>query len=253
MKRLGWVGLWLMLAAMAAAQGPPAPPPPPAVTTPASATVSYEVESVNRDPVKFSLSIDLVGHAVYAAEDKPDAKTGESDDDTGAPPPYRVEFDVSPETRERIFALAQQLEYFHGDYEFRKHKIADTGQRTLRYHDPTRDSATVFHWSENKQVQDISDIFESIALTQALARKIQFLRRFDKLGLEAVLKRMEELHKDNRLLEVQSIAPTLRLVVNDTSLMHVARERASRLLDQIAAQAQPPTPPKPGPTPAGCR
>lgn len=246
MRRLGWVGFWLMVAATAAAQGPPAPPPPPALPAPSAATVSYAVDSANREPAKFSLSLDLVGHAVYTAEDKPDANAG-SDDDTAAPPPYRAEFDVSPATRERIFALAQQLDYFRGDYEFHKHKVADTGQKTLRYHDPTHDSSTVFHWSENKEIQDISDIFESIASTQALARKIQFLRRFDKLGLDDVLKRMEELHRENHLLEIQSIAPTLRLVANDPSVMHVARERANRLLDQItAAQATPPpTPPKP--------
>lgn len=246
MRRLGWLGFWLTLAAMAAAQGPPAPPPPPALPPPSAATVGYEVDSTSRDPAKFSLTIDLVGHAVYTAEDKPDPNAA-TDDGTPAPPPYRVEFDVSPPTRERIFALAQQLDYFRGDYEFRKHRIADTGQKTLRYHDPTRDSATVFHWSENKEIQDISDIFESIALTQAMARKIQFLRRFDKLGLDDVLKRMEDLHRQNYLLEIQSIAPTLRLVANDPTVMHVVRERANRLLDQITAAqaAPPPTPPKP--------
>jgi hypothetical protein len=239
MKVLGWAGFGLMLVGIAAAQGPPAPP---AAPSPAGATVSYEVDSANRDPAKYFLTIDLVGHAVYTAEDKPDPSAA-ADDDTPAPPPYRVEFDVSPLTRERIFALAQQLDYFHGDYEFRKHKVADTGQKTLRYHDPTRDTSTVFHWSEDKEIQDISAIFESIALTQALARKVQFLRRFDKLGLDDVLKRMEELHRENELLEIQSIAPTLRLVANDVSIMHVARERAARLLDQIdAAQATAPSP-----------
>ena len=241
MRVLGCAGVGLMLAAMAAAQAPTAAP------IPASATVSYEVDSTNRDPAKYSVTVDLAGHAVYTAEDKPDPNAV-ADEDTVAPPPYRVEFDVSPATRERLFALAQQLDYFHGDFDFRKHKIADTGQKTLRYRDPTRDSSTVFHWSENKEIQDISGIFESIALTQALARKIQFLRRFDKLGLDAVLKRTEELQRENELLEIQSIAPTLRQVANDRSIMHVARERAARLLDQIdAAQAggTPPTPPKP--------
>jgi hypothetical protein len=246
MRRLGGVGLVLLAAGIVAAQGPPAPPPPPAAPPAASATVSYEVVSTNRDPAIFSLTVDLVGHAVYTAEDKPDPNAAGSDE--SAPlTPYRIEFDVSPATRERLFALAQQLDYFHGDFEFRKHKVADTGQRTLRYRDPTRDSATVFHWSENKEIQEISDLFERIALTQALARRLLFLRRFDKLGLDDILRRMEELQRENYLGEVQAIAPTLRLVADDPSLMHVARERAARLLDQITAaqNGPPPTPPKP--------
>jgi hypothetical protein len=245
MKRAAWAGIGLLVAGMSAAQTSLGAPPPMASQSSVSATVSYEVDSANRDPAKYSLTIDGAGHAVYTAADKPDPKTS-PDDDIAPAPPYRVEFEVSPPTRERLFSLAQQLNYFAGDYEFRKHKIADTGQKTLRYHDPTRDTSTVFHWSENREIQDISNIFESIALTQALARKIQFMRRFDKLGLDDVLKRMEDLQRQNDLLEIQSIAPTLRLVANDTSLMHVARERAARLLDQIdaAQSAAPPSTPR---------
>ena len=245
MKVLGWAAVGWMLAAVAAAQAPPAPPQAAGSPSSGAATVSYEVDSTNRDPAKYSLAIDQFGHAVYTAEDKPDANAA-ADGDTAASPPYRVEFEVSPATRERIFALTQQLDYFHGDYDFRKHKIADSGQKTLRYHDGTRDTSAVFRWSENKEIQDLSAVFEGIALTQALARKIQFLRRFDKLGLDEVLKRMEELQRENELLEVQSIAPTLRQVANDLSVMHVARERAARLLDQIsAAQAAAPPPAAP--------
>jgi len=72
-------------------------------------------------------------------------------------------------------------------------------------------------------------------LTQSFARRLLHLRKFDKLGLEAVLKRMEEMEKDNYLSEMQAIAPVLRQLANDPNVMHVARERANRMLDRLAA------------------
>jgi len=121
----------------------------------APATVSYSVDSQNRDPARFTLTIDLLGRATYTAQDAAPADQDAKDDEPAAvsPPPYRTQFDVSPATRDRIFALAQALDYFHGDFEFRKHAIADTGRKTFRYSDAMRQEQTVLHWSENKQMQ----------------------------------------------------------------------------------------------------
>jgi len=201
----------------------------------APATVSYSVESENRDPRRFSLSIDLLGHATYTAEEPAASDLGEqAAEGTGAAQPYRVQFDVSPAIRDRVFALTQALEHFHGDFEFRKHSIADTGRKTFRYSDFQGEGETVFHWSENKQMQALTELFESVALTQNFGRRLLYLRRYDRLGLDATLKRMEELAKGNYLSELQAIAPVLRQVAGDASVMHVARERANRLLGLIA-------------------
>lgn len=221
-----------MLAGIGVAQQPPPPPAPAPAPASAPAIVSYAVASERRDPRQFSVQVDLVGHATYEAAES----TGE-----GEPAePFRVEFDVSPSTRDRIFALTQGVDYFQGDFEFRKHAVADTGRKTLRYQDGARTSETTFNWSENKQIQQLTDIFESIALTQGLARKLAHLRRYDKLGLDAVLKRMEELRKANYLGELQAIAPLLRQIANDPGVMKLARDRARRLLDQVDAAALPP-------------
>lgn len=219
-----------------AQQVPPPPPPAPAPDV-APATVSYAVNAVNRDPARFILTIDLVGHATYTAEDAPAGTKPEESAD--AAPPYRTSFDVSPATRDRVFALAQALDYFHGDFEFRKHAIADAGRKTFRYDDGQRQGETEFNWSENKQMQELTGLYESIALTQSFARRLLYLRRFDRLGMDAALKRMDELAKVNHLSELQAIAPVLRQVAADPNVMHVARERAKRLLDLVPAAPQP--------------
>jgi hypothetical protein len=225
------------------AQQPPSPEPPPDTR---AATISYQLDSPQRDPARFTLTIDSLGHATYEAEEN---TLGASAGERASSPPageaaeargvYRVRFDVSTETRDRIFALAQQLGYFHGDYEFRKHRVANTGLRTITYRDGERQSETSFHWSENRQVQEVDNLCESIATTQSFARRLAYLRRYDKLGLEAVLKRMEEMEHSGFLGEVQAIAPLLRQLAADQSVMHVARERAQRLLDRVPAEPNP--------------
>src|SRR3954468_17484997 len=227
MKRPGCALITLLLLAGSAVaqQSGLAPPPPPApAPAMARAMVSYTLESPTRDPARYTLSIDLVGHAVYVAEEAlPTADSGS--EEVATAPPYRKEFEVSPATRDRVFALAQALDYFHGDFEFRKHRIADTGLRTFRYNDGQRQGETVLHWSENKQIQELTALCEGIASTQTFARRLVYLRRFDKLGMDAVLKRMEEMVKGNQLSELQAIAPVLRQVAGDATPMHVGRER----------------------------
>ena len=227
------LAMLLLLVTSAPGQQQNAPSPAPADAAPSPARVSYTVERENRDPARFTLTVDRLGHATYTAEEATgDSKEAEGE---GPAPPYHTSFDVSPATRDRIFTLAQALDYFDGDFEFRKHKVADTGRKTFRYSDGARQGETVLHWSENKQMQQLTDLCESIALTQNFARRLVYLRRFDRLGLDAALKRMEELAKGNYLAELQTIAPGLRQVADDPDVMHVARQRASRLLELAAA------------------
>lgn len=186
------------------------------------------MESARRDPPRFTLNIDLLGHAQYEAFESGEAGGDEQ-------PPYRAQFEVSAATRDRIFAAAQKLHYFQGDYDFRKHAVADTGRKTLTYRDGVRNSSTSLNWSENKDMQQLVDTFESIALTQNYARRLAYLRRFDKLGLDALLKRMEEMQRAHYLGELQAAAPVLREIAGDKGVMKLARDRANRLLDQVAA------------------
>jgi len=108
--------------------------------------------------------------------------------------------------------------------------VANTGKKTLTWSDAARKFHTVYNFSENKQLQQLTSIFEGISLTLEHGRKLQFLHRFDKLGLESELSGMEEMFKRHDLYELQLIAPTLRKIANDTAVMHLARQRAGRLL-----------------------
>jgi hypothetical protein len=63
---------------------------------------------------------------------------------------------------------------------------------------------------------------------------LQYLRRFDKLGLEEELKGME--NEGQNLAELQIIAPMLESIANDPAILNIARQRAKRLLAKSASQ-----------------
>ena len=62
------------------------------------------------------------------------------------------------------------------------------------------------------------------------ANKLAFMKRYDKLGLPEQLQSMLELRSEGHLLELQTITPLLQKIVEDGSLMNLARQRARQLI-----------------------
>ena len=222
--------LWLLVVSgLAPAQDSSAAPD----SAPALPSVTFTQAFPRGTPAYFSLRIDSAGHAAYESrrqEGAPDQpELGE---------PRRSEFVISEATARRIFALAESLNYFQGDWDFKKHRIADTGRKTLIYSDSIRTHQTTYNWSENRAVQDLTDVFQGISNTQEAAYELDRLRRYDRLGLNRQLERMEDMAKGGGLREIQVIAPLLEKLANDREIMHIARQRAQRLL-QLASSPAP--------------
>jgi len=151
-------------------------------------------------------------------------------------PDFTLEFAMSAATREKIFHAAQEANYFSGDFSFKKHAVSSTGKKTLTYADQARRFETSYDYSENKAIAEVTNIFQGISNTIEHGRKLQYLRRFDKLGLEDELKGMESLAESNYLSEIQLIAPTLENIANDPAILNIARQRARRLLAKGSTQ-----------------
>ena len=58
----------------------------------------------------------------------------------------------------------------------------------------------------------------------------------DKLGLEDELKGMESAQASHNLVQLQIIASTLESIADDTSVLHIARQRAKRLLAKASSE-----------------
>lgn len=202
-------------------------------SAPALPSVTFTQAFPRATPAYFSLRIDSAGQAAYESR--------REEGQPGLPElgePYRVEFVVSKTTARRVLDLAQSLNYFQGDWDFKKHRIADTGRKTLIYADSSRNYQTTYNWSENAAVQELTDTFQGISNTQEAAYELSRLRRYDRLGLNQQLERMEEMAKSGWLRELQAIAPLLEKLANDREIMHIARQRAQRLL-QLATSSAP--------------
>jgi hypothetical protein len=191
-------------------------------------TVTYDVFWEPATPQGYTVTVSQTGSAKYVSRNptKPPDANGERDDD------YELEFTLSPPSRDRIFSLARQAGYFDGDFDYHKHAVASTGKKTLSYADAVRQFQTKYDYSENPAIAELTSLFSGISNTIEYGRRLQFKRRFDKLGLEAELKGMEHMAESKNLAELQLIAPLLENIANDTSVLNIARQRARRLLMQ---------------------
>jgi hypothetical protein len=222
--------LTLLLPAVAAIAQKPQPTEPP--NNPAVPTVMFDVFWEPATPQQYTITVQASGETRYVSRNptKPADENGVQGND------YETHFTMSPGAREKIFSLSEQARYFNGDFDYKKHAVANTGKKTLSYGDSNRRFATTYNWSENAAVDQLTRMFQGISNVIEHGRRIQFLRRFDKLGLEAELKAMEEQAAGHFLNELQVIAPTLESIANDPSILNIARKRAKRLLAQSAKE-----------------
>jgi len=196
----------------------------------AAATASITFERVWDDftPQSVTITVFANGAAKYSSRDP--GKNGDEPDE------YHTEFTMSQARCDKLFRYAADANYFQGDFTFKKHAVASTGKKTLTYADASRHFTTTYDYSEHKAIQEITSIFMGISNTIEHGRKLQFLRRFDKLGLEAELKVMEDAAESHSLVEMQLIAPTLESIAEDAAILNIARQRAHRLLAKAKSE-----------------
>jgi len=228
MKRL-FITLFLLPALSLLAQQPAAVPVP-AVPTQASVRFSFDW-SQGFPWQKYSITVQSDGKSRF--DGTPHA------DETNDTDPYQQDFTMSAANRQKIFDLAQKLNYFQGNFASPMKHIAQTGQKTLQYQSPQAQGSATYNWSQNSDVEELTRLFEAIAMTIDFGRKLAFQYRFDKLGMDKLLKELEDQQASHGVEELAIIAPMLRKIVNDPNLMNISRQRAERLLHGTNQPATP--------------
>lgn len=179
-------------------------------------------------PPYYSVAVDSTGRTTYYST----PKSADSGD------PYTMRFTLSPEAQQRVFDLARQLKYFQGNFDFKKGKIAFTGRKTLYFQNGKEEHQTSFNWSDNLAIQQLTKLFQDISETVEIGRVISEKYRFDKLGVDSEMKKLEQASKDDRVSELQAIQPILTRIANDTGMMNITRRRADALLAKIPQAAR---------------
>ena len=141
-----------------------------------------------------------------------------------------VDFKLSPEDTNEIFALVDKLDRFKRPLESNL-KVANMGMKTFRFEDGSAKNETKFNYSIDPDANLLLDWFERLTETQRLQFDLERTAKFDKLGVNKTLLQIEMAYNRKRLVGVDRFLPLLDRVAKNDTYLHMARERAASLAD----------------------
>ncbi len=171
-------------------------------------------------PEFLSISVDSTGVATYE---------GRKLDDPPAPRTLRL----TEQTTRRIFDLAARLGNFEdGDLESHK-KVANLGKKTLAYDDGAKNHQAVFNYTQRRDAQELTDIFERISTVAQHIATLEYSIKYDHLSLPAQLRQIQADLERRALTDPELLAPTLEKIVNNPRFLHLAQTRAQNILGRL--------------------
>ncbi len=192
---------------------------------PATPAVSFTCDFPGSDPSHYVISVSSDGRASYTSD-------GKLSLDSDPAEPITLDFTMPQPTLTRTFELAKKAHYFEGEIDSKNKNVASTGQKILAYKDAQRNTSAKYNYSPIPAVQELTAIFQSLSMTLEFGRRLEFEHRYQKLALDEELGRMSDLSSRNETGDAAVIAPILRKIVGDPSVVNAARMRAQRLLDR---------------------
>ena len=143
-----------------------------------------------------------------------------------------VDFKISPEDAEQMFALAEKLDRFKRPLESNL-KVANMGAKTFRFEQGPVKNEQKFNFSMDVDAQALLDWFERLTETQRLHFDLERTAKFDRLGVNKTLLQIEAANDRKRLVGLDRFLPLLDRVAKNDAYLHMARERAAMLADVI--------------------
>ncbi len=193
------------------------------------AEVRFAFERPGLPIPKFTLGVNEDGTGTYTAQDA----------SSQSPQQIHREFTLTPATTKKIFALTHAAHLSPEVCASKIKNIADTGKKTLMYTVSGLMDSCTYNYSENKNVQALTETFQGIAETLDMGRRLDFLHRFDRLGLNDAISSLDHEISAGRAVEIGTIASSLRSIASDAELMQRVRTRATALLALIPADDPP--------------
>jgi hypothetical protein len=200
-----------------------------------AAEVTFQFDRPGLEVPHFKLRIQEDGAGTYQADQAEMAATQTSNRGQAAQHIDRP-IKLTPGTVAKIFKGARSLNHFDTECASKAKNIADTGKKTLTYSGPDGAGTCTYNYSENKNVDTLTNTFLAIAYTMDEGRKLEFLHRYDRLGLDAEMANLSQEAQEGRALELGTISPTLASIADDTALIQRVRLKASKMLEQSAAE-----------------
>jgi hypothetical protein len=181
--------------------------------------LTYSKSFPGSTPAWVEITIERTGAGLYKEDPK--------DEDP-------LKFQLSDADITQIFGLVDKLDHFSHPLESGL-KVANMGMKTFRYEADGRTGEVKFNYSEDMDAKALADWFERIAETERSRIELERAVRFDKLGAQNAILRIEILRDQKRLVAPEQFLPMLDRVAKNESFLHIARDRAAALADGIRA------------------
>lgn len=139
-------------------------------------------------------------------------------------------FQLDREATEAIFSLAGKLDRFRRPLESGL-KVAKMGEKTYRWEDGETAFEVKYNHTNDGDALALQSWFENITQTERVLLDLRRTARFDRLGVNDVLLRLETLWRQKRVVGPDQFLPLLDRVARNESLMNIARERAASLAE----------------------
>src|SRR6185312_9716645 len=123
-----------------------------------NATISFKQVWKEAQPAEFSIVVHQNGQVEYTSMDKDltppqqrnapvesNAEQSTQAEDAASQDVFHKQFQATDGLWEKLAGFAKQANYFDGQFDFTKHAIAQTGQKTLSYSDSTRHTSTTYN------------------------------------------------------------------------------------------------------------
>jgi hypothetical protein len=133
-----------------------------------------------------------------------------------------------------IFDLADKLGHFKRPLESGL-KVAKTGDKTFRWENGGDASEVKFNYSLDENARLLQDWFERISESERAMMSLRRAIRFDKLGVNDAVLRVDTAWAQKRLVGREQFLPLLDRIAKNESFVNIARERAARLADMLRA------------------
>ena len=182
--------------------------------------VTYTKSFPGSDPAYMAITVEKGGAATYR-----EAKDEE-------PETFKLEGDAE----HAIFSLADKLDHFKRPLESGL-KVARTGDKTFRWENGAETGEAKFNYSLDDSAKELQDWFERISESERAMMNLRRAIRFDKLGVNDAVLRVDAAWTQKRLLGREQFLPLLDRVAKNEAFVNLARDRAARLADAIRAYA----------------
>ena len=180
--------------------------------------VSYTKVFPGSDPAYMAVVVERSGATAYREAKDEDPET----------------FQLEADAVQAIFDLADKLGHFKRPLESGL-KVAKTGDKTFRWENGAESGEAKFNYSLDENAKLLQDWFERISESERAMMLLRRTIRFDKLGVNDAVLRVDTAWTQKRLLGREQFLPLLDRIAKNESFVNIARDRAARLADSLRA------------------